>query len=379
MKLFKFSALSFFIAFLSGIVGAFFAANVLGLNDGVFTKLIEKRVYVEESQVIGAIEKVSPSVVSIMIARDVAVFDEEDYALDAMKLQYAEVSGGSGFIVSEKGLVLTNKHLIKAGSGVDYKVVMYDGTEYKAEILNADLFEDVAILQIIPNYEGENIDFVVPEFADSDELKIGQKVLALGNALAEYENTVTLGIVSALGRNISAYYGETGDDYETFYGLIQTDAAINYGNSGGPLVNLQGQIVAMSVAFEELAYGISFAVPINDLKPVIYSIESVGEIVRPILGVKFYMLNESQAKEFDEFLSYGALISEDLDGGEFEHVLLEQDDIILSLDGEKVNKNNPLNSLIKKYSPGEMVNLMIWRKGDIFFADFKLMSSKDFE
>ncbi|MBI4234816.1 trypsin-like peptidase domain-containing protein [Candidatus Peregrinibacteria bacterium] len=363
------------LALFAGIFGGFLSFYVLnqGLKFEIGKKsfeISEKEVFNEETLVISALEKASPAIVSILA-----------YSGTGVNNDFRQISAGTGFIVSENGLVFTNRHVVLDENSF-YKVVLADESEFDAKVLSRDQFDDVAVLQIVNK---DTRKFPVVEFGDSDQLVVGQKVLAIGNALAQYDNTVTLGIVSAKGRQIFAYNDAGLGSVENLAGLIQTDAAINLGNSGGPLVNLSGQVVGMNTALEQSANAIGFAIPINDLKPVLKSILKYGEIVRPILGVRFVMLTAKQALEIDPSLSSGALLVGDggvLNGaivknGPADLAGLVERDVILEVNGSVVNENTPLQSIIRKYESGDVVKMKFWRQGKVMEVEVKLKSSKD--
>lgn len=385
----------------------------------------EEHVYVEQSKVTDAIDKVSPAVVSIMVSKNIQVgggginpffndpfFDQffnnngNNGQSNTPEYQYKEIGGGSGFIVSEDGLVLTNKHVV-SDEKADYTVVMSEGKKYAGKVVSRDPFADLAVVQmyeipeekvtgkdanasVAPNYDFDKLEkpskLPKVEIGSSGKLRVGQYVLAIGNALAEFENTVTLGIVSATGRSIVAS-DQGGGGSENLSDLIQTDAAINPGNSGGPLVNLDGQVVGINVAVAQSAQGIGFAIPIDDVKSVLTSVEKYGEIVRPVLGVRYMMLDAASAKELMIKVDHGALLVGDEEKGQFavipgeagDKAGLKIKDVILEVDGEKVTVDNALSSVISKYVPGDKIKLKVWRSGDEIEVDVTLGSSKDLE
>lgn len=365
----------------------------------------EKRVYVEESQIIDVVRAVSPGVVSIVISKDLPLYRQRVFNFDDffgndpfsgfgspfsvpeldrdsdgnVKKERRKVGGGSGFIVSADGLVVTNRHVVEDAEA-DYTVIFNDQTEAPAIVLSRDTVNDIAILQLKPE-DGKRIEGLSPlTLGDSSALQVGQRVIAIGNALAEYENTVTTGVVSATGRSIQA--GEI-NSAENLLNLIQTDAAINPGNSGGPLVSLAGEVIGINTAIAARAQGIGFAIPINDVSSIIQSVKDHGKIIRPFLGVRFMMLNEAKAKELKIDVKNGALLVGDESKGEFAVVPggpadkagLKIRDVILEADGEPLTIENPLHLLVAKKSPGDTLRLKVWRGGQEITANVTLGES----
>lgn len=360
-------------------------------------KITEKKVYIEESSLIEAREKVAPAVVSVVMMKDISTFNREPFFFHDPFFFFegpgggqfniprrtppsngenkVEVGGGTGFIITEDGLVLTNRHVV-SDSEAEYLVILPDGTEYASEVVSLDPFMDIGVLRMKPKEDSgsakvENLPVV--DFGDSDKIKVGQRVLAIGNALAEYENTTTAGIVSATGRNIVAS-DSRGSMQESLTGLIQTDAAINPGNSGGPLINLEGQVIGVNTAIDSSANGIGFAIPINDVKPIIESIKKYGKIVRPMLGVRYIILTEEKAKELQlKGVTHGALLVGDSASGEFavipggpaDKAGLQMKDVILEIDGEKVTVDYTLQDAIRDKQPGDVLKLKVWRSGAV--------------
>jgi len=302
--------------------------------------------------------------------------------------------------VEPDGLAITNKHVVNDQSA-DYSAVLRDGTEYDVEVISRDPLNDLAVIQLHKKNgtdenkdrrTGDERDFgKKPEdlarvsLGDSDAVKVGQRVLAIGNARGEYENTVTAGIISATGREIQASDG-SGQFRETLSGLLQTDAAINFGNSGGPLINLAGQVIGVNTAVDAAANGIGFAIPINELKPVVQSVQKYGKIVRPILGVRHIVLNKEKAEQFGiTGVEYGALIVGDRTKGEFavvpgspaEKAGLKIDYVILSVDGEKITEDNPLQGVVRAHKPGDVLVLSVWREGKTIELKVKLEEAKE--
>ena len=340
--------------------------------------------FVEESEMIAAIEEVSPAVVSILVTQDVQYLYEYSYN-DSYVVDYQneEVSGATGFLVSHEGLVLTNHHVVQ-DEEAQYTIIFSDGSEYSARVLSVDPLEDVAVLQLLSNEKNMYFEDVV-EFADNENLKVGQRVLAIGNALTVYGNTVTSGIVSAINRDISAYNDFTRRE-TNFSGLIQTDAAINFGNSGGPLINLNGEVVGMNVAVENSANSIGFAISSDVLIPIVDSVQEYGRIVRPFLGVRFLMLTASQAQELGLEVDYGAILVSGsfltepaiYPNGPADQAGLIENDIILELDGQELSNGNSLNKIVRNYKVGDSITLKVWRAGGPMEITVVLGDSSDY-
>jgi len=346
--------LALFLGFVGGFAGSFVGKSQIAHD--VF--------FIENSEMISAVDAVSDSVVSILA-----------YTNSGQK-----ETGGTGFLVDESGIILTNRHVVEDLS-LNYVVVFNDGEQAKARVLSLDPFDDVAAIKVESDRE-----FKVAKFGDSDVLQVGQQVLAIGNALAQYENTASSGIISAIGRDVTAF-NDFGYGVENLSGLLQTDASINLGSSGGPLINMQGQVIAMNVAVASSANGIGFAIPINDLKPIVKSLVKNGEIIRPVLGVRFLMLSKSQASEFSKDLVGGALVVGDgslknpaviYKGAAFDAGVKEKD-IILSIDDIDLSVDMPLQKVIREHVPGDRVKMKIWRNGKVQYLDVVLKSNKDLE
>jgi serine protease Do len=207
------------------------------------------------------------------------------------------------------------------------------------------------------------------ELGDSDKIELGQTVIAIGNSLGEYQNTVTKGVVSGLGRKVVA--GDSQGGSEVIEGAFQTDAAINPGNSGGPLINLAGQVIAINTAMNQGGQLIGFAIPINVAKQDIESVETSGKIVRPWLGVRYVLINDEIAKANHLEKNYGALIARGQQATDLAVVPaspadkagLVENDIILEMNGQKIDEEHPLAKEIAKFKPGDEVTLKILRKG----------------
>jgi len=285
-----------------------------------------------------------------------------------------EVGSGTGIIVSEDGMVLTNKHVV-AEEGVNYTVMTKQGKKYSAEVLATDPFQDIALLQIqgvrdLDDGGQVQEDFPAIDLGDSDNLRIGQYALTIGNALGEFKNTVSVGVISGLDRSITA---SGAGKIQTMEGLIQTDAAVNQGNSGGPLVNLQGEVIGINTAMAQSAENIGFAIPINKAKRAVKQVKETGEIAYPFLGIHYTMVNEELQQHYDLEVDYGAWIGRNRAGQETDQAIVEDSvadeaglrsgDIIIKFDGQKLTTENTLADVIMNYSPGDVVKLRVLRNG----------------
>lgn len=365
--------------------------------------------YIEESQIVETVKKVQDSVVSIVASKDLPKYRGRSFGFDPFfsndpffqqffnvpqqnqnegnnedSTEKVKIGGGSGFIYSEDGLIITNKHVV-SDAEADYTVVLFDGTELQSEVLARDDFNDVAILKLKAD-EGKSLPKLHPvKLGNSSHLQVGQRVVAIGNALAEFQNTVTTGIISAKGREITASDGSS--QGEALENLLQTDAAINPGNSGGPLVNLNGEVVGMNTAIAENANGIGFALPVDDLKHFAEIIKKNGKYIRPFLGVRYMMLNEELAKQLNIKQSEGALLYSDVQQGipavvkdsPADKAGLKMSDIVLSIDGKKLTQDDDLRSVVANKSIGDTLKLEVLRDGKKFEVSVKLEELKNDE
>lgn len=328
-------------------------------------KLVEKE-YVpqttEEDKVIKVVKEASPSVVSIVITKEVSTYYYDLFGFPRFKgTEKQQVGAGSGFIVSSDGTVLTNKHVVE-DTKAEYTITTNDDKEYEAEVLARDPVQDIAILKIKSNET-----FVPIKLGSSENIQIGQTAIAIGNALGQLKNTVSVGVISGLERTVTASGGTT---TETLEDIIQTDAAINSGNSGGPLLNLMGEVIGINTAVASSAENIGFAIPIDKAIKDIEQLEQLGKISYPFIGIRYVLIDEDVAEELELSVSYGALISRGSSGeraitlgSPAEKAGLKEDDIILEFNGEKITRSNSLAKIILKYNPGDTISLRILRDG----------------
>lgn len=308
----------------------------------------ETRIVVkEENAVISVVDKVSPSVVAIGVSRRV-VNPFDPFSVPRRE----DATIGTGFVVSDKGIIVTNKHVVSDSSR--YTVVTKDGAKFDVKKVYRDPTLDLAIIQI----EGSNLKAL--ELGDSSKIKVGQTVIAIGNALGRFTNTVTTGVVSGLGRKVVA--GDPfGGSMESLDDLIQTDAAINPGNSGGPLLNSSGQVIGVSVATTEGAQNIGFGIPINSVKEIVKEFETKGTISRPYLGIRYRFISKDVALLNE--VAQGAYIQEVIEKGPAEKAGIKEGDIITKINGQSINEENKVAEIISKSNIGGKLDLVVWRDG----------------
>lgn len=332
-------------------------------SGGGVTSITERKLIREESVVIDIAERVSPAVVTIAVEqpkRKVIEFDP--FGGFGVKEQGGEQDLATGFIVVEDGLVVTNKHVV-ANSSVGYKVVMKDGKEYPVRKIYRDPSNDVALLKIDSSASSEQV-LPTVELGESDNLKVGQFVVAIGTALGEFRHTVTTGVISGLGRGITAGSGNPFEGYvERLDNVIQTDAAINRGNSGGPLLDSSGKVIGINVAVAAGAQNVGFALPVNVLRSSIDQFRTTGEFVRPFLGVQYRMVSREVAIANE--VPQGAYVQDVIEGSSADRAGVEAGDIIVRFGGEKIEESGGgLAALVGKHKVGDKVEVEIWRGGE---------------
>lgn len=325
----------------------------------------------EQEATVRAIKRALPAVVSIVVYDQESVLnvniDANGTSTQNLEQKEMNKGNGSGFLISSDGLILTNKHVSMAGKPdtVRYKVVLNNKKTYDAQLIGNDPLHDLAVLKI----KGTNLPYL--EMAASGNQPIGLTVLAIGNSLGRYENSVTKGIVSGLGRSLTAANPNGG--VELLDNVLQTDAEINEGNSGGPLINLEGKVIGVNVAVDKGGTGLGFAIPIDDARSVVDSVRKSGRIIRVRLGVRYLMLDAYIAEAKGASSNVGALIAKDETGqpavvqdSPADKAGLLEGDIILEINAIKINDTNNLLSLVQRYKPGNKIGLKIKRGNDIF-------------
>lgn len=368
---------SCFAGLAGGVIGSRLSnQTITDITGGVVNEL---QITNQQEAVIDVAEQSSQSVVSIVVSQHVSDFEnsnfdpflryfglpqneEENQKPETDELR--QVSAGTGFIISEEGMIITNRHVVDE-ENAEYTVILSNNEKYTATVLAKDTLLDIAFLKI----EAENL--IPLEFGDSSNIKVGQSVVAIGNALGEFSNTVSSGIVSGLGRNITAT-NSFGGSAEQLYDVIQTDASINSGNSGGPLLDLSGNVVGVNVAVASNANGIGFAIPSNVVVDLLNRLNSDGEIVRPKLGVRFRMIDSNLQKANNLSVEEGALIVQGQSASDPAIVPesgaakagLKINDIITAVNDIKLTESNPLNVVIQGYKVGDVVTLTVIRDGE---------------
>lgn len=329
-----------------------------------------QRVVYQESIVTKVVEDSLPSVVTIGISTtrrgndtfEINPFDPfSPFRRTPGQERVIEQNIGSGFIISTDGLVITNKHVVLE-TDAEYKVVTNENKEYAVERIYRDPLNDLAILKIDAN------GLTPLPMGDSSKLKLGQMAIAIGTPLGEFQNTVTVGIVSGLGRGITA-----GSPYEGFVekldNVIQTDAAISPGNSGGPLLNSAGQAIGINTALASEGQNIGFAIPINIVKDLIESFNAQGgNFERPYIGVTYEMVDRRTAMRME--IVEGAYVVSVVEGSPAENAGIQEDDIIVEFDGKKVDGDDEesLTKAILKKKIGDSVNIRLYREEEYIDA-----------
>lgn len=333
----------------------------------------------QDDAIVDVVESTTPSVVSIIAKKDVPQYQQlfnspmdlffgvpQDQRMQQQEQMFEKqkVGGGTGFFISDDGMIVTNRHVV-ADSTAEYTVITSEGTEYPARILAWDDFLDFAVLKV----DGEN--FSAVDLGDSDNIKIGQTVVAIGNSLGEFSHSVSRGIISGVKRDIVA--GSGFGDSEQLKGIIQTDAAINFGNSGGPLIDLEGNVIGINTAVAQGAQSIGFAIPINQAMRLIEDVKEDGVISRPFLGIRYVAMTPEIATELNvPYEDYGVLVVRGRSIADFaispgspaDEAGIVENDIILEINGEKIAQDQLLSQLVSQHSVGDTVTLKVWHRGE---------------
>lgn len=342
-----------FVCFIASFLGSWFFLGT-GLIKPDSTQTIthnREKIVSQEGEVVESLtKKVSPSVVSITTES----VTQNPFGLSAQRSEGA----GTGIIISKDGYVMTNKHVI--GNAESVRIVGNDGTIYKdVDIIGEDPLNDIAFVKI------KNVSNLTPaQLGDSADVEVGQKVIAIGNALGEYQNSVTSGIISGQGRPVLAQGAdEMGEQLDN---LFQTDTAINPGNSGGPLLNLSGEVIGINTAMAEGAENIGFSIPINAAKGLVKSVIDTGKVKKAYLGVKYLSLTPGLAATYSLPTKQGAYIFDEeraavVEGSPADKAGLKDKDVVTKINNQSIDQGNGMALILSQYTPGENVKLTILR------------------
>ncbi len=334
-----------------------------------------------EDTVVGAVKKARPAVVSIVISKEIpkynVSYDQNNYTDPFGNLfpgifktpvytpngtEKKQVGSGSGFLISADGLIVTNRHVV-ADKDAIYEVLLNNGKKYTAKVLARDGVLDVALVKI----SASGLPYL--NLADSDTLDVGESVIAIGNALGEFKNTVSVGVISGLSRSFSASDNSGGS--ERLDKVIQTDAAINPGNSGGPLLNLRGDVIGINVAVVVGSSNVGFALPINSVKSAINSVRNTGKIVRPYVGIRYVPITAELKAKLNLSVDYGILVQRGatttdlavIPGSPADKAGIIENDIVLQIDGIKIDQDQNFSFLIRNKKVGDNVIMRVLSKG----------------
>lgn len=362
----------------AGIIGSYIFLYILNPWFQNFTSSQPRDVVREEkfititelqSEITTLVKDVWPSVVNIIIKKDLALYRRDPWGFFQEQVGSVErqVGGWSGFFVTKEWIIMTNKHVVE-DQNASYTVITNDGTEYEATVVALDPLTDLAIIKInnIEWKEFQTIDAIV----DEESIQIGQFAIAIGNALWEFQNSVAFGVISGKNRSIEA--GSQGSrETQRLSWLLQTDTAINPGNSGWPLLNLDGKIMWVNTAIAGNGQGLGFSIPMSQ-KRIQYILDSISkhwEIKRPFIGISYIPVNPWMAAELWLRAEYGAYIPEQewsiQSWSSAQRAGIENWDIILEVDGNKVDVANPLQTLIQNKIPWDTIDLKIVKKDGI--------------
>jgi len=329
-----------------------------------------------KSPIIEIAKRVCPAVITVIVSKDLPKaenfysfpFGDKEYMMPKYekgqkgKIEKTKIGGGSGFIVSENGYVMTSNHVV-SDTNADYTVIVDPRHKYPAKVLSRNPINDTAVLKI----EGDKFPYL--EMADSGEIELGEDVVAVGNALGEFTDTLSAGIVSGLSRFITAF-GGIENQSQNLRGLIQTDAAINPGNSGGPLINMDGKVIGINTATIQGAQNIGFAIPINYAKKDLEEVKKYGKIIMPFLGIKYVLVSKDMAEANKLPVNDGAIVVREalgeppvVKGSAADKAGVKEWDILLECNGEKITAKNPLAEILQKCKIGSQTTLTVLRDG----------------
>ena len=373
--------LALVVVLLIGFSGGWLGAKTYNNTQSAPSSTAAKqKIISSESELISDIAKDSgPGVVSIDVERQVNSQDVFGFGTSQ-----TQAAAGTGFIINKDGTILTNRHVVPSGTS-NVSVTLSDGTKYdNVKVIgrtSSTSSLDVAFLKIT-NLKGKKLTPLT--LGDSAKVKVGDKVVAIGNALGQFQNTVTSGIISGYGRDVRAG-DESGAGAETLTDLFQTDAAINQGNSGGPLMNINNEVIGINTAVAGGADNIGFAIPINDVKGLIASVLKNGELQQPFLGVRYVSLTDDIAGQYNLTVKRGAYILPQQQDGETSIVSgspsdkagLKSGDIVTKVDGTNIDDKTSLSAVLGKYQVGNTIKLTVIRDGKAMTINATLEAAPD--
>jgi len=365
------------VSLATGFFGGWLGSSSRAANDTGNTVAQQKVVESESKLITGIAKDVGQSVVSVDVISE-SSNDQSSYFNYGPTQQK---SAGTGIIIASNGLVVTNRHVVPEGT-TKVSVTLADGTELNDVTVVGRTRDtdplDVAFLKI-NDAKGKKL--VAAKIGDSAAVKVGDKVVAIGNALGQFQNTVTSGIISGYGRSVQASEDGTGTDAENLQDLFQTDAAINQGNSGGPLVNINGEVIGINTAIAGNAQAIGFAIPISNISGLIKTVISTGKFEQPYLGVRYAPLTDDVAKQFNLSVDRGAYILPPEQTGGQDPIVpdspadkagLKSGDIIIAVGGTNIDERHSLTALLDQESVGSTIKLKINRDGKDQTVEVKL-------
>lgn len=344
-------------------------SDTLG-NNSINSNETRQQIVSSEGELISEITKeVGPSVVSV------SVMSQTSTQSFFGPQQLEQEGAGTGVIISDSGIVITNRHVVPKGT-TSVSVTLSDGTLLDdVDVIGRTVDSDPLDIAFLKINDAKGKELTVASIGDSSSMEVGDRVIAIGNALGQFENTVTSGILSGYGRDVDA---QDGDSVESLQNLFQTDAAINPGNSGGPLMNLSGEVIGINVAVAD-AQNIGFAIPINDIKGLIASVQKNGKLERPYLGVRYVSLTDDAAYYYNLDTKRGAYIAPTqtgqpsvVSGSPAEKAGLREKDIITAINDVKIDEKNSLVSVLGRFSVDDTVKLTVIRDGKEIKVDVKL-------
>ncbi|MCH7883177.1 trypsin-like peptidase domain-containing protein [Patescibacteria group bacterium] len=398
---------SFFTSLVTGIVSVTLVNQAPAQITQTISRVIERvipndfvantrsaPILTSEELVINIVAETLPAVVSVIATKDIPVIEQffinpfedddvfgglippeliQEFRVPQFRQKGTEkrqISSGTGFFISEDGFLVTNRHVV-GDKKAEYAILMNDGRRLAAEVLARDPIQDIAILKV----KGEGFSYI--RLGDSNRIRVGQSVVAIGNVLGEFQNTVSIGVVSGLRRTVIASGAFSGP--EILQEVIQTDAAINPGNSGGPLLDLMGRAIGINTAVARGAENVGFALPINIIKKAIKDVREFGEIRYAFLGIRYLMITPEIKEQKDLSVDYGALLIKGkngeaavVNGSPAMEVGLREGDIILEFAGSRITKESTLAKLITRRRVGDNIELKVLRGSEELVVEVTL-------